>query len=112
MLFRSMNYIDKKRQELNKKYPNISKYKQNFNITEDILKELISLADEDKIEFDEEQFNKSKEYISLQIKALIARDLFDMSEYFQIINDNNDSYKKALQIINSDEQYYRILKGT
>jgi C-terminal peptidase (prc) len=108
----AMNYIDKKRQELNKKYPNINKYKESFQITEDILQDLIGLADEDKIEFNEDQFNKSKEYISLQIKALIARDLFDMSEYFQIINDKNDSYQKALKIINNDEQYHKILKGT
>ena len=90
----------------------INKYKESFQITEDILQDLIGLADEDKIEFNEEQFNKSKEYISLQIKALIARDLFDMSEYFQIINDKNDSYQKALKIINNDEQYHKILKGT
>ena len=107
----AMNHIDKSRQELSKKYPNINKYKENFFITEDILQELIGLAEEEKIEFNEEQFNKSKKYISLQLKALIARDLFDMSEYFQIINDISDSYQKALQIINDDEQYNKILKG-
>ena len=108
----AMNYIDKSRQELNKKYTDIKKYKDSFFITEDILQELIGMAEEEKIEFNEEQFNKSKEFISLQIKALIARDLFDMSEYFQIINDKNDSYQKALQIINDSEQYNKILKGT
>ena len=108
----AMNYLDKSRQELIKKYPNINKYKDNFFITEDVLQELISFGEEEKIEFNEEQFNKSKKYISLQIKALIARDLFDMSEYFQVINDINDSYLKALQIINDDEQYFNILKGS
>ena len=107
----AMSYIDKNRQTLNSKYPNFEKYNKGFIITEDILKELISVAEEDKIEFDEEQFNKSKELISLQLKALVARDLFEMNEYFQIMNKKNDSYLKALQIINDDEQYNKILKG-
>ncbi len=105
----AMSYLDKNRNELNKKYPNVTKYKDKFVITEDMLQELLSMAEEEKIEFNEEQFDKSKELISLQLKALIARDLFDMSEYFQIINDKNDIYLKALQIMNDDEQYNKIL---
>lgn len=108
----AMSYLDKNRNELNKKYPNIKQYKQKFTITEEMLQELIGMAEEEKIEFNEEQFDKSKELISLQLKALIARDLFDMSEYFQIINDKIDNYQKALQIINNDEEYSRILKGS
>ncbi|MDR0743447.1 MAG: S41 family peptidase [Tannerella sp.] len=107
----AMNYMDKNRKELNKKYPEINKYKEKFIVTEDIQQELIGMADEEKIEFNEEQFNKSKDLISLQIKALIAQNLFDTSEYFQIINDRNDSYQEALKIINDDERYYKIIKG-
>ena len=107
----AMNHLDNNRDELSKEYSDISKYKDKFTITEDMLKELVEMANEEKIEFDEEQFNKSKKYISLQLKALIARDLFDMSEYYQIISDVSDGYQKALQIINNDEEYNRILKG-
>ncbi|MDR0575322.1 MAG: S41 family peptidase [Tannerella sp.] len=105
----AISYLDKNRNELNKKYINIKRYKEKFVITEDILQELLSMAEDEKIEFDEEQYEKSKELISLQLKALIARDLFDMNEYFQIINDKNDTYLKALQLINNDEQYNKIL---
>ena len=107
----AMNYLDKNRKELNNKYPNFKKYNEDFIITEDILQELINAGEEDKIEFNEEQFNKSKKYISLQLKANIAQNLFETGEYYHIINDNNDSYQKALQIINDDEQYNKILKG-
>ena len=107
----AISYLDKNRKELIKKYPNIDKYKESFIITEDMLQELLGMAEEEKIEFNEEQFNKSKELIALQLKALIARDSFDMSEYFQIINDKNDIYLKALQIINNEEEYGRIIKG-
>ena len=67
------------------------------------------MAGDEKIEFEEEQYNRSKPLIMLQIKALIARDLYDMAQYFQIINDDNQSYQKALQIINNKETYNRLL---
>ena len=32
-----------------------------------------------------------------------------MAQYFQIINEDNPSYQKALQIINNKETYNRLL---
>ena len=33
-----------------------------------------------------------------------------MAQYFQIINEDNPSYLKALEIINDKETYNRLLK--
>ena len=79
-------------------------------ITEDILARLRQLADEKEIPFKEEEYARSLDVIKLQLKALIARDLFDMTEYFYIINDINGSYQEALKIIHDDERYNNILK--
>ena len=73
------------------------------------MKELLALADEEKIPFKEDEYNRSKPLIMLQIKALIARDLYEMSEYFQIINDENESLKEALRIINNEKLYLKDL---
>jgi C-terminal peptidase (prc) len=108
----AMSYLDKNRKEMNKSYSNFKKFNDKFIITDDILNELIEMGKENKIEFNEEQFNKSKKFISLQLKAYIAQNLFDTNEYFQTINEINDNYQKALQIINNDEEYNRIIKGT
>jgi carboxyl-terminal processing protease len=35
----------------------------------------------------------------LQLKALIARDLWDMSEYYSIFNEDSDIVKKALELL-------------
>ena len=74
-----------------------------------MMQELLALAAEEKIAFEEEQYNRSKPLIGLQIKALIARDLYDMAEYFQVINDDNASYQKALELINDKEAYTKAL---
>ena len=106
----AMNYLDRHRAELNKKYPKFAQYKQNFNVTDDIMQELVTLAKDDKIEFNEEQYNRSKPLIMLQIKALIARDLYDMAEYFQVINDDNESFQEALRLINDEQRYKKELE--
>ena len=105
----AMNYLDRHRAELNKKYPKFAQYKQNFNVTDDIMQELVTLAKDDKIEFNEEQYNRSKPLIMLQIKALIVRDLYDMAEYFQVINDDNESFQEALRLINDEQRYKKEL---
>ena len=105
----AMNYIDRHRVELNKKYPKLIQFKQNFNVTEEMMKELVALAEKEKISYNEEQYNRSKDLIMLQIKALIARDLYDMTEYFQIINDENESFQEALRIINDEQRYNKAL---
>ena len=46
---------------------------------------------------DEEERIKTLALLNLQIKALIARDLFDINEYYRIINENSDIVKAALQ---------------
>lgn len=108
----AMNYLDKHREELNKKYKKILTYKEIFIVPESLMDELLAMAEEKKISFKEEEYNRSLPLIQLQIKALIARDLFDMTEYFYIINDANRTYQEALKLINDEAKYNQILRIT
>lgn len=108
----AMNYLDKHREELNKKYKKILTYKEKFIVSESLMDELLAMAEEKKISFKEEEYNRSLPLIQLQIKALIARDLFDMTEYFYIINDANRTYQEALKLINDEAKYNQILRIT
>ena len=108
----AMNYLDKHREELNKKYKKILTYKEKFIVPESLMDELLAMAEEKKISFKKEEYNRSLPLIQLQIKALIARDLFDMTEYFYIINDANRTYQEALKLINDEAKYNQILRIT
>lgn len=105
----AMDYLDQHREELSHKYKESQAYKEEFEVTDEMMAHLLQLADEKDIPFKEEEYNHSLPLIKLQIKALIARDLFDMAEYYYIINDVSDSYTEALNIINDEERYNRIL---
>ena len=89
---------------------NVTRFLDDFTINDKLLKELISFAEKDKVEYNEEQFKKSEPLIKEQLKALIARDLFDMTAYYRVMNQFNDSYSKALEIINDPQKYNTLLK--
>ncbi|MDR1558062.1 MAG: S41 family peptidase [Tannerellaceae bacterium] len=105
----AMNYIDQHRTQLTSKYPKFARYKDLFDIPETLMKELINLAEKEEISFDEKAYAQSEQLIRRQIKALIARDLYDPGHYYQIMNEENQSYKAALQFINDTAAYNKSL---
>ena len=110
LLIRSaISFIDDNRNELKRIYPDINSFRNNFSISDELLQNLLTLASNEKVEFNEEQYTHSKPMISLHLKALIARDLFDTSEYYQIFNDDNPGLSEAIRIINDPAEYNRIL---
>jgi len=100
-----LNYIDDNRSFLKREYKNFEEYKKRYNVKDDMIDELVSMAQSEGIEPDPEGLKHSGEEIRLQVKALIARDLWDMSEYFQIVNQEDPGYQKALEVLNRWDHY-------
>jgi len=101
-----LKYIDENRRKLKSNYPNFEVYNSKFVVTDKILKELWEYSKENKIESNDEEFENSKNDFRIIVKALIARDLWDMSEYFQIVNIRDKGYNKALEIIRNWDYYH------
>jgi carboxyl-terminal processing protease len=96
---------------LKKQYPTVQKIKQEFVVTDDMWKLLVDMGEKENIKLDTLQLEKSKKYLSLQLKALNARDMMDNQAYFEIINDENDALKQAILLLQNKEKYNRVLKG-
>ena len=93
--------MDKNRDTLLSQYASVEDFKENFDKKNEILDDFVNYAEENDIEKKEEEIEKSKVFITIRLKALIARNLWDTSAFFQIANDVNDSYLKAIEIIYS-----------
>ncbi len=96
----TLDYVQKNRNKLNKKYPDFETFNSEFN-SEKLLDDLISYAEKKELEFNEEQYNESKEIIALRIKASMATNMFDISMFYQVINEINDPLKIAIEVIES-----------
>lgn len=95
----TLKYFDSHRKQL-RKYSSLEAYKQNFNVPEELLNEIIEEGKKQKVEpKDDEEKAKTMPYLSAQLKALIARDLFDESAYFEVMNPYNHTYEAALEEI-------------
>ena len=95
----NLKLIDRHRNEWIKKYKTFDRFNRDFEITEDMLSELIETGKHTGAKYDEAQYRTALPLIKTQLKALIARDLWDMSEYFQVINELSDSMKKAIELL-------------
>ena len=105
----TMKFIEDHRKELTDKYKKFEHFNEKFIIDDDMLATLREMGEKEGVKFNEEQYQKSLPLIKTQLKALIARDLWDMNEYFRVMNATNESVQKALEILRSGE-YQKKLK--
>ena len=102
-------YIEHHRKELQSKYKTFEAFNKKFQIDEAFLADLRALAEKEKVAFDEAQYQKSLPMVKAQLKALIARDLWDMNEYYQVINSTNESVRQALKVLR-EGMYEEVIK--
>lgn len=92
-------YIEVNREKLKQQYPQFVTFKKDFHLDEELIALLKKTATDSGIKENEEEFQSSLPYIEMRLKALIARDLWSLGEYFQIINESNKSLLKAIELL-------------
>ena len=99
-----LKYFDRYGKQLKKQYPTVSAFKKDFEVPQSVIDNL--LAEAAKLDIkpkDDAELKKTMPFLTTQLKALIARDLWDMSEYFAIMNETNDIVRKALELVEKGE---------
>ena len=76
---------------------------QNYKVESTLLEQLVENAEKSGMAFDQVQYERSKTYIETLIKAIIARDLWNSSAYFQIINEQDLVLQRAIEILQNNE---------
>jgi len=96
----NLRYVDNNRKQLKKQFPTFEVFKQQFEVPQSLVDAIMADAEKQKVKpKDDEELKQTLPYLRLQLKALIARDLWDMSEYFSVINEQSDIVRKALEVI-------------
>ena len=97
----SLRYIDENREKLLTEYPTVEDFEARFEV-DDAFVEMLKqqgVMDSVKLEGGDEEFQRSLPEIKLQLKQLVARDLWDMSDFMKLYNKNNDIFQKAYELI-------------
>jgi carboxyl-terminal processing protease len=98
-----LQYTDEHREELKRSYKNFDEFDRRFTVPAEMLERLVKVGEELGVPKQEEQWLQSQEMIQLQLKALIARDLWDMDCYYHLMNRSNESVKKALELLHESD---------
>ena len=94
----NLKYVDNNRKKLKKQYPTFEQFDQQFEVPQSLIDEIIAEGKKEKITpRDDEELANTLPVLRRQLKALIARDLWDMSEYFHIINSLNPITQKGIE---------------
>ncbi len=107
------SYIDKHRDELKSKYGTFDEFDKHFTVDSVLINNLVDYAKSNKLTLKEDEKKKLNEDKLAKniLKAMIARDLWKTTQYFMIINKDDEVLNKAVQILNNEKEYNKILKG-
>jgi carboxyl-terminal processing protease len=106
----ALDYFDKNRTQLIAKYKDFSEFKNDFQFSQEDIKDLIARGEAEGVRYDDAQFNASKEELLLILKGNLASNLWQTSEFYEIVFQNDKTIEKALQVI-SDTKVYNELLG-
>ncbi|MBQ2198936.1 MAG: PDZ domain-containing protein [Bacteroidaceae bacterium] len=95
----SLKYMDKHRKSLKKAYKTFDEFRSQFEVPQDMMEQLFAETKKAKIDYKEEDLPTTLPQVKLTLKGLLARDLWDMSEYYQIVNPETDIYQAGLKVL-------------
>lgn len=79
------------------------RFKDTYEVPQELLDILAEQAKTAKIEYTDSMYQATLPLLTLQLKALLARDIWDMSEYYQIMNPASEIYVKGLATMKEEK---------
>jgi carboxyl-terminal processing protease len=104
-----LEYSDKNRAKLKSTYTKFDDFKNKFEFTSDEVNSFIKAGEDAGVKYNEEQFAVSKREILKGLKALLANDIWQTTEYWRIMNEGDVVIAKALKVLVDDNGYNKLL---
>ena len=99
-----LKYVDANRTTLKDLYKSFDTFNKNYVVPQSLLDTIVSEGKKEKVEpKDKAELTATMPYIKVQLKALVARDLWDMNEYYRIWNEQSDIVNKAVKLAGDKE---------
>ncbi len=95
----ALEYVNKNRANL--KYASAKEFNQKFVVSASLVNELKAYANKNNIKTKANDFEKGLDVLSNQLKAYIAKDIFNQEAWFFVKNSHDDACKRALLLLYS-----------
>ena len=96
----NLRYVDKHRKALRKQYQTFDDFQQQFEVPQSVIDDIIAQGEKQNIRpKDDDELQRTLPVLRRQLKALVARDLWKIDQYYAIMNEQNDVVLRALQLM-------------
>ncbi len=97
-----IEYTNQHREELSTRYPDVEAFIADFDVDQSLKQKLYEYAADQDLEPEEDICEETDRRLKRQLKGLIARNLFDTAAYTRVINQDDDAFLKAIEILQDD----------
>lgn len=104
----TMDYLENNRKKLKQNFPDLKTFRLNFNIDENLMREFIDYAENKGVAEDTTGLERSGNEIKYIVSGLIARNLFDVSAYFEVISPVDHELQKAIEVMQNDLKFWKL----
>ncbi len=104
-----LEYIDHDRKNLNRLYPEFDIFNLSYNVDNAFMQHFLEFAKEKGVEPAGEDLAYSENLIRHQLKALLARNLFEFKSYFQVMTRIDEGFLKALEVLENESYFADII---
>jgi carboxyl-terminal processing protease len=94
----AFQYADRERDKL-KNYKSIDNFNKSFNVSDGLLNEFVEFAEKSGVRRRDEAIKRSDKLLRMQIKALIARNIWGNEGFYPVINTVDSAYVKAIDVL-------------
>lgn len=100
LIQQSIRYIDQHRRWLKRHYPTFELFQSTFVTPQELIDSVEADGDRQKVKPKDDAERKATEAVlDRQLKALIARDMWNTTQYFAVANEYSDIVRKAIEVL-------------
>ncbi|HEY8400550.1 MAG TPA: S41 family peptidase, partial [Cytophagaceae bacterium] len=89
----------------------LEEFRKNFVVTEQMLKDFVTLASKSGVVYKEREYRKSKEFLKVNLKAYIARSVWGNKGFYPIINEADEVFIQAMKHFDKAKQLEKAMAG-
>ncbi|WP_299984282.1 S41 family peptidase [uncultured Pontibacter sp.] len=102
----ALAYYNDNRKDL-EKMP-MDKFAKSFNVSDKMLQELMRMAAQSEVKYDEAQYKRSQALLRNNVKAFIGRSVYGNPGFFPILHEKDEEFQEALRQFGKAQ---RLAKG-
>lgn len=99
----AFQYTEKNRRQLQRRYPDFESFNAQFECGKDVMDMFLAKAKDLKVEYREDQYKHCLDIFKVQLKAMIARNVWGLNGYYRIIQTLDDTVQRAAKYFETGE---------